>query len=399
MTRKSAWLAICLTLCVEVNTSLGQLFFRGLGGLPGGGQSSGAHAVSPDGSVAVGGGGRPDGTAEPMLWTETDGMRSLGYLPGGNSYGSAYDVSENGGVVVGTTKSSNSAFEAFRWTSTGGMSSLGSLTGAPPGSYTDALGISADGAVVVGGGHSSFGQEAFRWTSADGMVGLGDLAGGGFLSVAYGISSDGSVIVGRGLSASGEEAMRWTQSMGMVGIGDLAGGNFRSEARATSSDGAVIVGWGNSPQSGDLSEAYRWSASTGMVGLGDLPGGDYFSYSEDVSGNGSVVVGVAVDGTDQYYDAFIWDATNGMRKLEDVLQDEFGLDLTGWHLSTADGISNDGLTIVGTGFNPDGRTEAWMVHLPEPTTIAMMIAALAILPIPRRQHALNRAINFPLILG
>jgi probable HAF family extracellular repeat protein len=60
--------------------------------------------------------------------------------------------------------------------------------------------------------------------------GLGDLAGGSFSSFAIGVSADGSVVVGQGLSASGSEAFRWTSGTGMVGLGDLPGGLFFSSA-------------------------------------------------------------------------------------------------------------------------------------------------------------------------
>jgi probable HAF family extracellular repeat protein len=384
MLGKSGRLATCASLCLVANTCFAQLFFRGLGDLPGGVQNSGGLAISPDGLFVAGNGSHSDGTVEPMLWTESDGMRGLGYLPGGDSLGYAYGVS-NGGIVVGTTDSSKSTFDAFRWTRNDGMSSIGSLPGAPTGGYSDALGISADGQVVAGAGHSSFGREAFRWTAAAGTVGLGDLPGGGFLSAAYGVSSDGKVIVGRGLSASGDEAIRWTESSGMVGLGDIAGGNFRSQANAASSDGSVIVGWGSTQASGEQLEAFRWSEATGMVGLGDLPGGDHFSYAEDVSGDGSIVIGVAVDGIAHYYDAFIWDQAHGMRKLQDVIQNQYGIDLSGWHLYSAKGISDDGTTIVGTGQNPNGRPEAWIFHVPEPASATLLLIAMA--TISRWRHA------------
>jgi probable HAF family extracellular repeat protein len=179
--------------------------------------------------------------------------------------------------------------------------------------------------------------------------------------------------------------MQWTPTGGMVGLGDLEGGNFRSDAYATSADGTFVVGWGSSQQSGEHLEAFRWSEATGMVGLGDLAGGDFFSYAKDVSADGSVVVGVGVDGSDRYYDAFIWDQDRGMRKLADVLADDYGVDLAGWQLAEATGISDDGLTIVGSGFNPDGRTEAWVVHLPEPATACTLsLGAFAML---RRERA------------
>jgi uncharacterized membrane protein len=63
--------------------------------------------------------------------------------------------------------------------------------------------------------------------------------------------------------------------------------------------------------------------------------------------------------------AFIWDAQHGMRDLATVLT-AAGLDLTGWTLSEARGISANGRVIVGTGTNPDGNTEAWRADLGGP---------------------------------
>ena len=68
------------------------------------------------------------------------------------------------------------------------------------------------------------------------MVGLADLPGGESFSEAFGISADGAVVVGLSRSAaSGSlyEAFRWTESEGMVGLGDLPGGAFHSTAYPT----------------------------------------------------------------------------------------------------------------------------------------------------------------------
>ncbi|GAH22327.1 unnamed protein product, partial [marine sediment metagenome] len=45
---------------------------------------------------------------------------------------------------------------------------------------------------------------------------------------------------------------------------------------------------------------------------------------------------------------------------------DFGVDLTGWTLRSATGISDDGLTFVGYGLNPSGYQEAWIATIPEP---------------------------------
>jgi hypothetical protein len=52
-----------------------------------------------------------------------------------------------------------------------------------------------------------------------------------------------------------------------------------------------------------------------------------------------------------------------MRSLKGILTNIYGLDLTGWTLTGASGISDDGKTIVGRGINPDGNEEAWIAGL------------------------------------
>jgi len=189
---------------------------------------------------------------------------------------------------------------------------------------------------------------------------LGDLPGGEFYSAAHGISADGSYVVGYSRSALGYEAFIWDKDNGMRPLGDLPGDSFYGTATAVSADGSHVVGWSFSVSG---HEAFIWDEVGGMQGLGDLPGGDFFySTAADVSADGSVVVG---DSYSSYagYSAFIWDETGGMRKLQDVLINDWGLDLTGWHLSYASGISDDGSTICGIGINPDGLSEAWMARL------------------------------------
>ena len=56
-----------------------------------------------------------------------------------------------------------------------------------------------------------------------------------------------------------------------------------------------------------------------------------------------------------------------MRSLHELLANNYGLDLTGWQLGPARGISSDGATIVGYGINPAGMTEAWIASLKPPS--------------------------------
>jgi len=355
--RRANTAACGAALLLLPSTAMAQASFQGLGDLPGGDFGSIANAVSADGSVVVGEGTNADDHEEPFRWTAAGGMVGLGSMEPDAS-GVALGVSGDGAVVVGLSSG------AFRWTAGGGMQGLGSMPGG--GSAERAYAASDDGSVIVGFGRNAADDiEAFRWT-AGGIVSLGDLPGGAVDSRAYAVSDDGSVIVGEGVNSTGhEEAFRWTSGGGIQGLGRLPGApsSGGSYAFAVSADGSVVVGQSNGPNG---NEAYRWTASTGMVGLGDFPGGSFFSRAHGVSADGSVIVGFGT-GPEGTPEVFLWTAAGGMRSLRDVLANDHGIVLTGWDLdaySGTVGISADGTTIVGGGRNPQGDIEAWRAILP-----------------------------------
>ena len=70
-----------------------------------------------------------------------------------------------------------------------------------------------------------------------------------------------------------------------------------------------------------------------------------------------------------------------MRLLSEVLAISTGIDLTGWDMGTAYGISADGLTIVGAGTH-NGSREAWIARLdaspvPIPGAVWLFSSALS----------------------
>lgn len=346
--------------------------FQGLGDLSGGDFESIASDVSADGSVVVGYGTSASGK-EAFRW-EDDIMAGLGDLSGGSFESSASSVSADGSVVVGRGTPASDGMEAFRWED-GIMMGLGNLS-------NQASGVSADGSVVVGRGSIDlFSIQPFRWE--DGTMTMLDLGanalGRKFEGCAFNVSADGSVIVGErfhAMIAGYKEAFRYENDSDTMMCLGYPPGSTASWAFGVSADGSTVVGAGMSSHT----EAFHWADGV-MTGLGDLPGGGLSSWAIDVSADGSVVVGYG--STDLGTEAFLWDAHNGMQNLKDLLESAYGLNLTGWTLSFASGITPDGLTIVGGGINSDGNTEAWIAEIPEPATLFLLGLGSVFL---RRRH-------------
>jgi uncharacterized membrane protein len=126
-------------------------------------------------------------------------------------------------------------------------------------------------------------------------------------------------------------------------------------------------------------EAFTWTAGGGMVGLGSLPGNDFGSDALAVSADGSVVVGSSFVNDAPISEAFYWTESLGMVNLRDLLIANGATNLAGWTLHEAIAVSADGLTIVGSGHNPNGRNEGWIATIPEPSALFLSLSAVACL--------------------
>lgn len=342
--------------------------FHGLGYLTGGSCSE-ATAVSADGSVVVGTSCTASGV-QAFRWTALEGIVGIP-IPEGLIESWGVDVSADGKFVLCYGRRSDSVpygYEGFLWHISGAIERI-----AASGLNVTIKGISGDGSIVIG---TSWGvgidEEAFRWTAEGGIERLDGLGGAGIRSNADAVSADGLVVVGDRIydESPYRDCFRWTASE-TVGIS-------AHTANATSSDGSVVVG-GLDNHTTALFEAYRWTRETGLTLLGTcLP--NHHSRSLAVSGDGSVVVGYVQNnaGFDEQK-AFIWDEEHGMRLLQDVLEDDFGLDLSRWKLAElwaswkATGISQDGLTIVGVALNSQGEREAWRAVLSVPPELVLYV--------------------------
>ncbi|MDC0934643.1 hypothetical protein OAS39_00040 [Pirellulales bacterium] len=310
----------------------------------------------------------------------------LGFL---GSHGAIYSqgagVSDDGTVVAGFSGGSIDGAQPYRWTAAGGMEALeGTTPGDVPISHV--LGISGDGNVVFGRLQDS---KVWRWTEAAGY----ELTGytGYPKAVSYDgtvwailpshdVNAEGTIWVGSGISPfGGNEAYRELLLEGgfivRQWLGDLPGGTHNSTAFRTNSAGDVVAGvsvYGQGVnqigQSINLRKPFLWTEANGIFGVGD------WEHVEDdgsttVSDSGQVIGGsgypeVQSSETTQ----FRWTLRTGMVSLDELLLDQ-GIDIAamGWSdLAGLNAMSANGRIFVGTGRNPDGNSEAWLIELDIP---------------------------------
>jgi probable HAF family extracellular repeat protein len=297
--------------------------------------------ISANGLVVVGSNGH--------AFTYDGSMHDLGTLGGPISYGTA--ISANGAVIVGTSDLSTPGDRHVISYYDGVMHDLNF-----PGV---AQGVSADGTVIVGTWNTPTHQEAFSYSNGV-LTGLG-LLPGGHTSRAYGVSGDGTVVVGSADNGTTFHGFRYSGGamVDLGALGDPATAASRaSQATAVSADGAVIVGSSLSQKGAPHSTPVMWTGTT-IVDLGSLGGN---GFANAVSGDGSVIVGSSetVLFSGQRH-AFRWRADTGTKSIVDLLTAS-GVDMTGWDLIEAAGVSADGTVIAGHGTDPSNNLEGWIVR-------------------------------------
>ncbi len=311
--------------------------------------------ISADGTAVTGYSTLAGGTYRAIRWTESEGLQNLGVVPRGlRSFGFA--ISGDGAVVTGMSVVSGGG-HVFRWTASGNMEDLGTI---PAQNVSYGYAISASGSLIGGGPSSAGVGHGFVWSAGGGLSDIGLLPGAptDASSSIFALSSDGSFGAGVSGSSNGNRAILWSNERTVLeDLGVLPGGAF-SEALAISADGSAITG---SSDSASGRRAFLWKRGTGMVDLGVLPGRGG-PEGKAISADGSVVVGSDDAG------AFLWTSPLGMVDLHAYLVSR-GVTMTGWVLTSCNGISADGTAMAGSGrFN--GASRGWVVRGLPPVTCA-----------------------------
>ncbi|MEQ9455458.1 MAG: hypothetical protein RLN76_12805 [Phycisphaeraceae bacterium] len=333
-----------------------------------------AYALSGDGSTVVGEGqlfrvrqdsvfSSPDAT-RGFVWTSSLGLIDLGP-------GSVQGVNQDGSVLAGRSIPPDSP------------SGSGHLAESVPTLWRDQLpeyliafsqglvyggfaGLSADGSRAVGLSTAQ-GLTPLRWSDSQGL-GLQPWPVGGQGRAPTDVADDGAFVSERfDPTRSNPYEQLWTEDEGWRLI--LGSGAF-IEVAAISDDGHVVVG-----RSQDF-RAYRWTEAEGGMLLEHPAGFPRQSRTLGVNHDGSVIVGAAgpADGFREI--PFIWTEKQGIRSLVDILAIEGGVDLSGWVTLEAIDVSDDGRTILGRGFGPNG-TESWVAVIPEPVSgVVLLLGSL-----------------------
>lgn len=292
------------------------------------------HAISGDGSTAVGQSG-----TNAIRWTESTGITPLPMLTDWRS-AAASGVSRDGRVISVTGFTQASAFP-YRWNGTN-YEQLGGVVG-PVAGYAN--GVSADGQTVTGfcWSLSNPGEyRAVRWNASNVASQLSVER-----SRAIAISRDASVIIGRADTSSGAGSFRWTMATGAVV-------SMNDRYQNISANGRVIVGQvGNNPA--------IWRDNETPILLPIVP---QFNVSMGLAlasnEDGSVIGGNNPQG------AFLWTERTGVLSVQSILWAR-GID---HHLvpTSVVGISDDGTRIAATGYqyNPVNNSPSGLMIIDLP---------------------------------
>jgi uncharacterized membrane protein len=341
----------CAAVASLSNTaSAGELFLLGL--VP----QAYADDCSEDGRVVVG--------YDPQsywYWTrETGVVQLIGQtVPPGNSVGGQGCMSADGRTMSCSTLQDFGGLLKAEGTQydiqTTKYRPLGNLGFHCDSERNSVWGMSNDAVHVVGLMEQAFCDAIayYRNTQTGQLVNLGTLY---FYkpSRANDVSDDGSTICGWNDDYVGwRQGAVWRRNAdGTYTQTNMAAGAIKmSEAGCVSGNGQWVYGIGRTGYSGGA--MWRWSAATGVQPVGTNPStGNGYAVATNYDGS-KVLCFYGIMGSSGSY---MWTAENGYTSLA-TLAANAGVQIPdGWQLNLPLGMSDDGLTIVGTASGPVGTS-------------------------------------------
>lgn len=353
---------VCLAATAHAASS-----FHGIGTLPnsGGPRGSTATGISADGRFVVGLSAtiadHNDGSnaGNVVRWSIDGGLEDYGVAAhGGIAPVAGPHISQDGSWIGGSLF--NPFVFGFRHSDDGVFQPI-------PNAWL-VNDISGDGNTLVGTrfGFAGSGRDrAGRYREANGFafedLGFGTQDENSFSSA---ISESGNAIAGFVEQSAGiVDVYRFREGFGSELLFTLTDGNGPSGYVAgIANEGDTIIG-----------RDFRWTANGGLEDLRN------FMEPFAVADNGSVLVGRWNN------QAVMMNDSGQVESIQDVLINDFGLDLSGWSLRAALDISPDGSVIVGWGIH-NGTREGWVAYIPEPSGLIVLAFAPIAIIIRRRNE-------------
>jgi uncharacterized membrane protein len=295
----------------------------------------------------------------------------------------ALAASSDGGVIVGAA--ANGAYplpNAAMWVD--GIAHPLPVPYPVPHEGSIATAVSRDGSVAAGYAYfQTHSETALRWVDGvpQEIPGIPGLPHGR----ATAVSADGSVTAGVSFDRSASFARGWLWQDGAMRVLITPPGAAGAWVQGLSADGQTIVGQVDmySPQFGVRWVAAIWRNGTPVL-LPEAGGSWPETRGMAISGDGSLVVGYSSPLPGGPFSAFVWDEQHGLRNLSQILGD-LGVDLAGWRLTGATGVSSDGRTIVGLGVDRLGQPGSWIATIPAPG-VSLLFGSCSIVLARRRRR-------------
>lgn len=323
------------------------------------------------GPTAVNWGGVPQ-AQDLFLWDNSSGYSLLSSLPVSDNQLVPTAISGDGTVVMGYTGSGILTDYNFKWTHSGGYSTL-PWDSLPSSSRLRPIAASYDGSIITGHFREPFGT----WTGfivANGQISTFRVPNTDDTPVYVSdISNAGDIIVGKTkLNGHLEAAFVWTPLTGFIRLEPLDELHNMGEAVAISANGEYVLAQAYFSLNPNDQEWFIWNESNGTMPISTQDG--FYGMNFTAMSDNGLVVGSASPVLFGLSRAALWDQTNGLQYLHEILEAN-DIDLLGWKLMGITDVTPDGQTLVGYGQTPDGRIDAFIATIPEP------LATLWLLPL------------------